>query len=155
MEIYIENRTEQQPFISDESVNSIVKTVLEEEGKDTNEPYEMSIVFVTKEEIRAINKEYRNIDRATDVISFAYLEGEGSEFAQFELGDLVISLDMVTDHAKSYGTTLKEELSFMIIHGILHLLGYDHKKESDKNKMQEKESIYLEKTRFFYKNVTE
>ena len=85
-----------------------------------------SIIFIDNEEIHQINKERRGVDRATDVISFA-LEDSPDDFDEFRiLGDIFISIPKMQEQAKEYGHSEKRELSFLVVHGLLHLLGYDH-----------------------------
>ena len=87
-----------------------------------------SIIFVDNEEIHQINKERRGVDRATDVISFA-LEDSPDDFDEFRiLGYIFISIPKMQEQAKEYGHSEKRELSFLVVHGLLHLLGYDHMK---------------------------
>ena len=87
-----------------------------------------SIIFVDNEEIHQINKERRGVDRATDVISFA-LEDSPDDFDEFRiLGDIFISIPKMQEQAKEYGHSEKRELSFLVVHGLLQLLGYDHMK---------------------------
>lgn len=96
----------------------------------------MNIIFITQDEIKKINKEYRNIDSVTDVISFA-LEDD-STFVETEyriLGDIYICLDRAKHQARDYNHSLKREICFLTIHGILHLLGYDHITEKDEKIM--------------------
>ena len=86
-----------------------------------------NIIIVDNEEIRRINKEYRKIDKETDVISFALEENSDIIYKEFRLlGDIYISIDKAKDQASSYGHSLRRELCFLTTHGILHLLGYDH-----------------------------
>lgn len=106
---------------------------------------EMSLTFVLNDEIRQLNKEYRGVDRATDVISFA-AEENGDESA-FEipaelraelpenLGDLFICLDKVPEQARFLGHSAERELGFLVVHGFLHLNGYDHEEPADEKKM--------------------
>ena len=91
----------------------------------------MSVTFVNKKEIQRINKEYRNIDRATDVISFAFLDDKSEQILPLDLGEIYICYDVAQENAINYGNTLKRELSFLFVHGLLHLLGYDHMKKED------------------------
>ena len=95
----------------------------------------MSIIIVDNTEIHKINKEYRGIDRETDVISFALEEGEDIEEPVKTLGDIYISIDKVYEQAKEYGHSVKRELFFLVTHGFLHLLGYDHMNKEDEEKM--------------------
>ena len=95
----------------------------------------MSIIIVDNKEIHRINKQYRNIDRETDVISFALEEGETFDEPYKTLGDIYISIDKVYEQAKEYGHSVKRELFFLVTHGFLHLLGYDHMKKEDEEIM--------------------
>ena len=101
----------------------------------------VSVSIVDNKYIHKINKKYRGIDRPTDVISFAFLDGEVNKEALFHnkstvcLGDIYISLDKAKEQAEEYQHSLERELSFLFIHGLLHLLGYDHMKEEDEKVM--------------------
>ena len=95
-----------------------------------------SIVFVDDEEIHKINKEYRNVDRVTDVISFAFEDSKDLLYNDFRmLGDIYICIPQMKRQAKEYGHSEKRELSFLTVHGLLHLLGYDHMNEDDEKVM--------------------
>ena len=89
---------------------------------------ELSCIIVDDEEIHRINREYRNIDRPTDVISFAYEDDEVFEIEGMprQLRDIFISIDKAKSQAEEYGHSFKREFCFLFTHGILHLLGYDH-----------------------------
>lgn len=98
---------------------------------------ELSCILVDDQKIHQINKEYRNIDRSTDVISFAledneqfYVKGQPRS-----LGDIFISIDHAKSQAQEYGHSLKREMCFLFTHGLLHLLGFDHMKKEDEEKM--------------------
>ena len=100
----------------------------------------ISVSLVDNEFIHKMNKEYRNIDRPTDVISFAFLDNEDREalYKSKEpvvLGDIYISIDKAKEQAVEYGHSLERELSFLFVHGLLHLLGYDHMNEEDEKVM--------------------
>ena len=100
----------------------------------------ISVSRVDNEFIHKMNKEYRGIDRPTDVISFAFLDNEDRQSAYQGkepvcLGDIYISIDKAIEQAKEYGHPLKRELSFLFVHGLLHLLGYDHMTEEDEKIM--------------------
>ena len=94
-----------------------------------------SIIIIDNEKIHEINKKYRNVDRPTDVISFALEENEDYEVKERVLGDIYISIDKVYEQAKEYGHSIKRELFFLVTHGFLHLLGYDHMKKEDEDIM--------------------
>ena len=103
----------------------------------------MSIIIVDNNEIHRINKEYRNIDRETDVISFALEEGETIDEPVKTLGDIYISIDRVYSQAKEYNHSIKRELFFLVTHGFLHLLGYDHMVKEDEEVMFGKQEELL------------
>lgn len=94
-----------------------------------------SVIFVTKEEIQRLNRDYRKIDRVTDVISFA-LEDEPDKIMDLRiLGDIYICIDKMLEQAKMYNHSNKRELSFLTVHGLLHLLGYDHQTPEEEKEM--------------------
>ena len=103
-----------------------------------------NVIIVDNNKIHEINKEYRNIDKETDVISFA-LEDEKSFNTKDVrmLGDIYISIDKAKEQAKEYGHSLKRELCFLMTHGFLHLLGYDHMKKEDEEVMFAKQEEVL------------
>lgn len=104
-----------------------------------------NVIIVDNAEIHQINKEYRGIDRATDVISFA-LEDDDT-FIKLDkrvLGDIYISIDKAREQSECYGHSLLRELCFLIIHGILHLLGYDHMNEKEEKVMFELQERILD-----------
>lgn len=101
----------------------------------------VSVSLVDNRYIHRINKKYRHIDRPTDVISFAFLD-DGHEYDKIlfqegvvALGDIYISIEKAIEQAKEYGHSLNRELSFLFVHGLLHLLGYDHMNEKDEKVM--------------------
>ena len=101
----------------------------------------LSVSFVDNEFIHKMNHEYRGVDRATDVISFAFLDGDDNREKELlskgpvSLGDIYISIDKAKEQAEEYGHPLRRELSFLFVHGLLHLLGYDHMTEEDEKVM--------------------
>lgn len=111
---------------------------------------ELSVTFVNNERIQVVNKEYRNIDKPTDVISFALEElGEGEveiigEALPRVLGDIIISLPKAKEQANEYNHSFQRELGFLALHGFLHLLGYDHQNEQDEQIMFAKQKEILE-----------
>lgn len=94
-----------------------------------------SVIIIDNERIHEINREYRGVDRPTDVISFALEENEEYESKERLLGDIFISIDKVYEQAENYGHSVKRELFFLVTHGFLHLLGYDHMKKEDEEVM--------------------
>lgn len=105
----------------------IDRTLLHENVKNAI----FSIIFVDNEEIQLINKTYRDIDRVTDVISFAFEDNESEITEERMLGDIYISIPKMIEQAQEYGHSEKRELSFLVVHGLLHLLGYDHTKSKE------------------------
>lgn len=106
-----------------------------------NENAEVSLSIVDKDTIHKLNKDYRNVDRETDVLSFPMdeeaFDDEGNPI--FLLGDIVICLDVARNQAAEFGHSLEREMMYLICHSTLHLLGYDHIEEDDKVKMRAKE----------------
>ncbi|MFP7169698.1 rRNA maturation RNase YbeY [Terribacillus sp. 7520-G] len=111
------------------------------DAEKITEEAEMSITFVDNAEIQVINRNYRQKDAPTDVISFAMQEeGEGEQQILGEeipivFGDIIISVDKAKEQAEDYGHSVERELGFLALHGFLHLLGYDHMNEADEKKM--------------------
>lgn len=105
-----------------------------------------NVILVDNKKIHELNKEYRNIDKETDVISFA-LEDENKEDFSLKnrvLGDIYISIDKARSQAEEYGHSLKRELSFLAVHGLLHLLGYDHMNKKAEEVMFKKQELVLD-----------
>ena len=103
------------------------------------ENYLVDVSIVNNEEIHKINRDYRNVDRPTDVISFAFLDDKDEILnlvdAPRSLGQIIISYQKAESQALEYGHSLKREMSFLFVHGLLHLLGYDHMSPEDEEKM--------------------
>lgn len=114
-------------------LDGVIKRTLEKE-EALNSIF--SIIFIDNEQIRKINATYRGIDRETDVISFAF-EDVKDDFSLTKrvLGDIYISIPKMQEQAKSYGHSEKRELAFLTVHGLLHLLGYDHQTPEEEEKM--------------------
>lgn len=120
----------------------------------TGNPSEISVnvVLVGAEEIRDMNKTYRNVDRVTDVLSFPMLDDMGEiqneadfAFGECNIGDIYINLDRAKEQANEYGHSLKREFCFLALHGFLHLLGYDHIEKDDEKEMFSLQDKILEK----------
>lgn len=102
--------------------------------------YVISVTLVGKETIHEINKNYRNIDRPTDVISFAFLDDKEEKIKKTkdmptDLGEIYICYEVALENAKNYGNSEQREMSFLFVHGLLHLLGYDHMTKEDEDIM--------------------
>ena len=107
---------------------------------------EFNIIVVGEEKIQELNKEYRNIDRVTDVISFALEDEKMFNISDYRmLGDIYICLNKAKSQADEYGHSFKRELSFLAIHGLLHLLGYDHMTKEEEEVMFNKQEEVLSK----------
>ena len=136
----------------EETVKKVLDECFEEEKIEESKLY-ITVTFTSPENIQKINKEYRNIDKATDVLSFPMFEKKELENKIQEkdflhediLGDIVISIEKVKEQAKEYGHSFERELSYMLVHGFYHLMGYDHIEEEDKKEMRKKEEKVLEK----------
>ncbi|UOR12276.1 rRNA maturation RNase YbeY [Halobacillus amylolyticus] len=127
----------------DEAYIDLIQRVIEFAAGKEKVPAEseVSISFVGNDDIQELNRNYRQKDQPTDVISFAMQElGEGEIEVQNEelptmLGDIVVSVDKAKEQAEDYGHSLERELGFLALHGFLHLLGYDHIDEADEKEM--------------------
>lgn len=116
--------------VSKKYVKSIIEMTLKSVNKTKSE---LSVHFVGKKKIKTINNEYRHINKATDVIAFAMQEGRLLD--KKDLGDIFISPEVVEGQAKKQSITYKEEFGRVLIHGILHLNGYDHVTKSEEKEM--------------------
>lgn len=112
------------------------------------EDAEVSVTLTDDAHIHELNRIYRAVDRPTDVLSFALIESEEPEIVGAQghdvLGDLVISLERVAAQAEEYGHSPLRELSFLTVHGMLHLLGYDHMEEAERQEMEEEQRHVME-----------
>ena len=124
--IDLENNTQFEINIS--SLEKIVETLTKKD---------IELLVVRNDEIRILNKEHRKIDKATDVLSFPL----DYDFVNMPLGSIVISTDFVEEKSKEYGHEFNEEFSLLFIHGILHLLGYDHEVDNGEHRNKEEELI--------------
>ncbi len=134
--IKVEINNMQQKLKVDKELRELFETICRNtarlEGFDHGE---ISIALVDNEEIRGLNKKYRDVDEATDILSFPL----GDEI----LGDIIISVERAVSQAEEYGHSLKRELCYLLIHGVLHILGYDHKNTGEKDEMRKKEERVL------------
>ena len=149
-------------FITDENKDKLldrrlirhtVKTALA--AQNVTAPCEISVLITDNEGIRSINHEFRGLDKPTDVLSFPCFDFAPGEFdvnggeidestGLLPLGDIVLSAERLSAQATEYGNTLAQETAYLVIHSVLHLLGYDHMDEgADKRKMREREKIIL------------
>ncbi len=134
----------------EKTIKKVVEKCFEEE-EISDSKLCLTVTLTNPENIRKINKEYRKIDKETDVLSFPMFEKQELDEMiakkQFEhedvLGDIIISIARVEEQAKEYGHSFERELSYMVVHGFYHVMGYDHIKEEDKVKMRPKEEKIL------------
>ena len=133
-------------------IKKVVDKCFEEENLINSKLY-VSIALTNPENIKVINKQYRNVDNATEVLSFPMFEKEElkkmikkQDYEHEDiLGDIIISIEKVEEQAKEYEHSFERELSYMIVHGFYHLMGYDHIEENDKKIMRQKEENILQK----------
>lgn len=160
MTINIEFETDRLEDIDDEA---IVKSVINEAMDYAECPYEaeVNVIFTDNEGIQAINREYRNIDSPTDVLSFplvgyntpndfSVLEENAEDYfnpetGELMLGDIVLSTEKIKSQAELYGHSVKRELAFLTAHSMLHLFGYDHMEPEEAKVMETKQEEILEK----------
>ena len=159
MTLYLENEIEAEfPFPVEETAKIVMEEVLRTEGC----PYEatMNLLITDNEGIREFNREYREIDKETDVLSFPNLDfdkpGDFSKAKESQadyfdpdsgellLGDVIISADKVKEQAESYGHGEKREFAFLVAHSMLHLCGYDHMEDEERLVMEKKQEDVLQ-----------
>ena len=160
MHYFLENETDTIfEFDTLEIIKMIVDEVLDMEGCEYEA--QVNVILTDNEGIRAVNKEYRDMDKETDVLSFPNLEFEVPGFAQLEdcfdasvidpetdeliLGDIMISVDKVKEQAENYGHSMKREFAFLVAHSMLHLSGYDHMTPEEAECMEKKQEAVLQK----------
>ena len=155
MTIYLEDMGEVTfPFEPEEQIEKLAAFVTDF-VKCPYEP-EISVTLVTKEEIHELNRTHRNVDRPTDVLSFPMMEYDapadfsGEKFCKTltvspESGDIVLCSEVVCEQAEEYGHSLLREFSFLVVHSLLHLFGYDHMEEDEREEMEEKQREIMKK----------
>jgi probable rRNA maturation factor len=114
---------------------------------------EIGVSFVDNEEIRGINKKFRRIDRATDVLSFPLIdfrkESPLADGGHYELGDIILSYERAVEQANEFGHAIEREIAFLTAHSMLHLLGYDHVNAEEETKMFGKQDAILNELKIF------
>ena len=150
LKIYFEDHQDKQTVTY--SMKMLIRRAVEEtlayEGFCDN--CEVSVTFCDNEEIRELNRRFRNIDRATDVLSFPLFDDDGAdphvEELDCMLGDIVLSLERALEQAVEYGHSFEREVAFLTAHSMLHLLGYDHEtSEEDEADMRRRQSDIMER----------
>ena len=148
LELYYKDIEENKEY--EKLIKNVVDMCFKTENLEKLNLY-ISITLTTPTEIRKINKEYRSIDKETDVLSFPMFEKEELDKLVIEqnnqipetIGDIIISVDRVSRQAQEYGHSFERELAYMVVHGFYHLMGYDHMEEDDKQAMRAKEENVL------------
>lgn len=147
MELIIDDRQNKLKISEEliEKIKDIILECLDYEGYDDD--YDVSLSFVDNKEIHELNKMYRGIDRATDVLSFPMLSDDEFEIELEEksLGDIVISLERAFEQSIDYNHSFEREVCFLVCHSMFHLLGYDHDTEENTKDMRKREEDVLNK----------
>ena len=148
MDVILSNSSAELQF--DETLSATVEKAAAKVGELYGlEAAEVSVTLTNNEYIHKLNKQYRNIDRPTDVLSFALNEGEEPEVVDGPdinmLGDIIISVERAVEQAAEYGHSVEREMAFLTVHGMLHLLGYDHMEEADRMEMRQEEDYVMGK----------
>jgi probable rRNA maturation factor len=153
MNILIQNR--QRKYKISEEIKTIVEQVVAVSlsNEKVQDKVELSIVFINNKKIKELNQQYREKNKATDVLSFPMYDPDSiksalgqvleNTYENILLGDIVISLEKAEEQAKEYGHSFEREIGYLVAHGIFHLLGYDHETEMEKMKMRQKEEETL------------
>lgn len=147
MNIFINNR--QDKISIDENIFSSIEEAIKEVLILENKPldYEISMSFVDNTEIRELNKNYRNVDRETDVLSFP-MEEDQFNIGNL-LGDIIISAEKALEQSADYGHAFFREIIYLTVHSMFHLLGYDHIEEDEKEIMRKKEKNVMKNLQVF------
>lgn len=136
-----------EPYLDTEYLEQLAAAVLTGEG--IAGPTELNLLITDDEGIRAINRQYRGIDAPTDVLSFSALPSSGEDMfvmppdGILRLGDIVISFERAREQATEFGHSVRQEVGELFVHGLLHILGYDHENETDAAVMAEKAQAYM------------
>lgn len=144
MQIWISNDQEKIPVTTEheEMISRVAEQALQLAGQDLGDNVEVSVTFVDNEQITDLNRDHRGLAKPTDVLSFSQLEGDEMgalpEGEPLPIGDIVISLERCVEQAADYGHSYERELGFLMAHGMLHLLGYDHQTPEDEAAMMGK-----------------
>lgn len=148
MELFIDNR--QDKFVIGEEVENLIREAIgicldQEKG---SRDYEISLSFVDNKEIHQLNRDYRQVDRETDVLSFPIDDEFGLGDINI-LGDIIISTEKTMEQAEDFGHSFLREVLYLTVHSMFHLMGYDHMEEEDKRLMREKEKSVIREMEVF------
>ncbi|WP_313345460.1 rRNA maturation RNase YbeY [Sedimentibacter sp.] len=127
----------------------VIEKAIEEviRAEELEGDFEVSVSFVTNEEIKELNKEFRNVDSETDVLSFPLDDDEFEGVVL--LGDIVLSTQRIIEQANDFGHSLEREMAYLTVHSMLHLLGYDHMSGDEKAEMRSREKEIMKKLQIF------
>ena len=148
MKVIISNYPEELGFPAEieENVRAAAEKVGELYGVENGE---VSVTLTNNDYIHQLNRKYRQIDRPTDVLSFALNESEEPDIENGPdinvLGDIILSVERAEEQAADYGHSLRREIAFLTVHGMLHLLGYDHMEEEERLEMEQEQRFVMEK----------
>lgn len=147
MEVLFDNRQDKIKIqkSTEDLLEKVIETSLKMENMSLD--YEISVSFVTNDEIRELNSQFRNIDKETDVLSFPF-EDEFETGIRI-LGDIVLSVEKAMDQAEEFGHTVERELAYLTAHSTLHLMGYDHMNDDEKSIMRQKEKAIMKALQIF------
>ncbi len=141
MEIEVFNETNEKLDTEIKELKELLENICRDEKLDN---VVFNVIIIDNAKIKEINRTYRGIDRETDVISFALEDDKTFNFEDVRiLGDIYISIDKARSQSEEYGHSFKRELSFLAVHGLLHLLGYDHMTKEDEEVMFKKQEEVL------------
>lgn len=126
-------------------LESVIKECLRVEGLD--EDYEVSVSFVTDDEIQDLNRDYRGVDKVTDVLSFPV--DDEFDVGDKLLGDIIISTNRAKEQAEDYGHEFIREMAYLTAHSMFHLMGYDHMDDDEKSDMRSKEKLVMKNLNIF------
>lgn len=147
MNLLFDDRQEDIEITSD-MIDVIKKSILEVlKEEDLDENVQVSISFVGDEEIRELNRDFRGVDKSTDVLSFPM--DDEFQIEETMLGDVIINTKRVLEQAEEFGHSNTREFSYLTVHSILHLLGYDHMEDKDKLEMRAKEKIIMDNLKIY------
>ena len=147
MKVIISNYPEELSFPTEieENVRAAAEKVGELYGVENGE---VSVTLTNNDYLHQLNRKYRQIDRPTDVLSFALNESEEPDIENGPdinvLGDIILSVERAEEQAADYGHSLRREIAFLTVHGMLHLLGYDHMEEADRLEMEKEQRYVME-----------
>lgn len=143
MELNVINRTRRKGYVNyrKDFEKIVLKTI---EVLDINQDICLSVIFTLDKKMHSLNREYRNVDNTTDVLSFALNDYQNDDYFEIELGDIFINIDAAIRQAKEYNHSVRREICFLFTHGLLHLCGFDHISAEEEKEMIEYQKLILD-----------